>query len=57
MFFWSNSNDFSLIICKVCTKGENSGSWKSGPEKATSSYLFCTTPNVLKLPEDILWNI
>ena len=54
---WNNSNVFSLIICKVCTKGGNSGSWKSGPEKATSSYLFYTTPNELKLPEDFLWNI
>ena len=50
--FWSNSNAFSLIICKVCTKGKNSVSWKSGPVKAMSSYLFCTTPNELKLPED-----
>ena len=40
----------SLIICKVCTKGENSGSWKSGPKKAMSSYLFCTTQNEPKLP-------
>jgi hypothetical protein len=47
--FWSNSNAFSLIICKVHTKRENSGSWKSGPEKATSGYLFYTTPNELKL--------
>ena len=31
--FWSNSNAFSLIICKVYTKGENSGSWKYGPKK------------------------
>ena len=38
-------------------KGENSGSRKSGPEKATSGYLFCTTPNELKLHEDFLWNI
>ena len=34
--FWSNSNAFSLIICKVYTKRENTGSWNSGPEKATS---------------------
>jgi hypothetical protein len=54
--FWSNSNAFSLIICKVYTKRENSGSWKSGPEKAMSGYLFCTTPNELKLHEDFLWN-
>ena len=47
--FWSNSNAFSLIICKVHTQRENSGSWKSGPEKATSGHLFCTTPNELKL--------
>ena len=47
--FWSNSNAFSLIICKVHTKRENSGSWKSGPRKATSGYLFCTTPNKMKL--------
>ena len=52
MLFGTNSNAFSLIICKVCTKGENSGSWKYGPEKATSSYLFCTTPNELKLHGD-----
>ena len=55
--FWSNSNAFSLIICKVYTKRENSGSWKSGPGKATSGYLFCTTPNKLKLHGDFLWNI
>ena len=50
--FWSNSNAFSLIICKVYNKRENSGSWKSGLEKATSGYLFCTTPNELKLYGD-----
>ena len=33
---WSNYNAFSLIICKVHTKRENTGSWNSGPEKATS---------------------
>ena len=33
---WSNSNAFSLIICKVYTKRENAGSWNSGPEKAMS---------------------
>ena len=33
---WSNSNAFSLIICKVYTKRENAGSWNFGPEKATS---------------------
>ena len=31
--FWSSSNAFSLIICKVHTKRENTGSWNSGPEK------------------------
>ena len=41
MLFWSNSNAFSLIICKVYTKRKNSGSWKSGPGKATSGYLLC----------------
>ena len=55
--FWSDSNALSLIICKVHTKRENSGSWKSGPGKATSSYLFCTTPNMLKLHGEFLWNI
>ena len=55
--FWSNSNAFSLIICKVHTKRENSGSWKSGPGKATSGHLFCTTPNKLKLHGEFLWNI
>jgi hypothetical protein len=54
---WSNSNAFSLIICKVHTKRENTGSWNSGPEKATSGHLFCTTPNKLKLHEEFLWNI
>jgi hypothetical protein len=54
--FWSDYNAFSLIICKVHTKRENSGSWKSGPEKAMSGYLFCTTPNELKLYGDFLWN-
>ena len=33
---WSNSDAFSLIICKVYTKRENAGSWNSGPEKAMS---------------------
>ena len=55
--FWGNSNAFSLIICKVHTKRENSGSWKYGPGKATSGHLFCTTPNKLKLYGDFLWNI
>ena len=55
--FWSNSSAFSLIICKVHTKRENSGSWKSGTGKAMSGYLFCTTPNELKLHRDFLWNI
>ena len=50
--FWSNSNAFSLIICKVHTKRENFGTWKSIPEKATSGYLFYTPPNELKLHED-----
>ena len=27
---WSNSNAFSLIICKVYTKRENTGTWNSG---------------------------
>ena len=49
---WSNSNAFSLIICKAYTKRENSGSWKSGPRKATLGHLFCTTPNKLKLYGD-----
>jgi hypothetical protein len=53
---WSNSNAFPLIICKVHTKRENPGGWKSGPEKATSGYLFCTTPNELELHEEFLWN-
>ena len=44
--FWSNSNAFSLIIY---TKRENTGSWNSGPEKATSGHLFCTTSNEMKL--------
>jgi hypothetical protein len=55
--FGSNSNAFSLIICKVCTKRENIGCWNSRPEKALSGYLFCTTPNKLKLHEEFLWNI
>ena len=53
---WSNSNAFSLIICKVHTKRENSDNCKFGPEKATLGYLFCTTPNELKLHEEFLWN-
>ena len=48
----SNYNAFSLIICKVHTKRENFDSWTSGPGKATSGYLFCTTPNEMKLLED-----
>ena len=34
--FGSNSNAFSLIICKVYTKKENTDSWNSGHEKTTS---------------------
>jgi len=30
---------------------------KSGPGKATSGYLFCTTPNKLKLRGEFLWII
>jgi hypothetical protein len=37
-------------------KREIAGSWNSGPEKATSGYLFSTTPNELKLYRDFLWN-
>jgi len=48
---------FSLIICKVHTKRENSGSRKSEPEKATLGHLFCTTPNELKLHGNFLWII
>jgi len=55
--FWSNFNAFSLIIYKVHTKRENSGSWKSGPGKATSGHLLCTTPNKLILYGDFLWII
>ena len=33
---WSNSNAFSLIICKVYTKRENAGTRNFGPKKATS---------------------
>ena len=50
--FWSNSNAFSIIICKVHTKREISDSWKSGPGKATSGHLLYTTPNKLKLYGD-----
>ena len=55
--FWCNFNAFSLIIWKVYTKRENANSWKSGPGKATSGHLFCTTPNKLKLHRDFLSNI
>ena len=34
--FWSNSDAFSLIICKVHTKRDNTGSHNFGLEKATS---------------------
>ena len=54
--FWSNSNAFSLIICKVHTKRGNTGSWDSEPKKAMSGHLFCRTPNELKLHDDFLWN-
>ena len=57
MLFGVIYNAFSLIICKVYTKRENSGSWKSGPGKATSSYLFHTTPNNLKLEGEYSLNI
>ena len=50
---WSNSNAFSLIICKVYTKRENVGSWNSGPETAMSE-----TP-ILHISKwaEILWGI
>ena len=54
---WSNSNALSLIICKVYTKRENAGSWNSGPEKATSELLSCTTPNELKIYGELFLNI
>jgi hypothetical protein len=53
--FESNSNAFSLIICKVCIRREKSGSWKSGPEKAPLGYLFCTNPIGLKIHRDLFW--
>jgi len=55
--FWGNFNAFSLIICKVHTRRENISSWNSEPGKATLGYLFCTTPNELKLHGEFLWNI
>ena len=55
--YWSISNAFSLIIFKVHTKRENTGSWNSGPEKATLGYLFYTIPNELKLYGEDLWKI
>jgi hypothetical protein len=36
---------------------ENTCSWNSGPEKAPPGYLFCTTPNKLKVHGEFLWNI
>ena len=48
---------FSLIICKVHTKRENSDSWKSRPGKAMSRHLFCTTSNKMKFYGDFLWNV
>jgi hypothetical protein len=54
--FWSNSNAFSLIIYKVCTRRGDSGSWKSGPEKAPSADLVCTTPIGLKFHGELFWN-
>ena len=50
---WSNSNAFSLIICKVYTKRENTDSWNSRPEKAMWRYLFCTSPNELKFYREL----
>ena len=38
--FWSISNAFSLIMCKVYTRWESAGSWNSGPRKATSELLI-----------------
>jgi hypothetical protein len=55
--FWSISYTFSLIICKVCTRRGKSGSWKSEPEKASSEYLFCTTPKDLKFHGEYFRNI
>ena len=53
----SDSNAFSLIICKVYTKRENTGSWNYGPEKAHQRYLFCTSPKKLKFYGEYFWNI
>jgi hypothetical protein len=55
--FGSNSNAFSLIICKVCTRREKSGNWNSEPEKAPSGYLFCTTPIGMKFHGELFWNL
>ena len=52
-----NTYAYSLLFYKVYVKRENTGNWNSAPEKAHQSYLFCTTPNKLKLHKDFLWNI
>ena len=55
----SNSNAFSLIICKVYTKRENIGSSNSGPEKAKamSEIPILQSPNELKFYGELFWNI
>ena len=54
--FWSISNAFSLIICKVYTKREITDSWSSGPEKTMSDNLFFTSPYELQFYGDLFWN-
>lgn len=49
---WSNSNAFSLIICKVCTEKENTSSWNSGPEKA-----MLEIPSELKFYKELFFGI
>ena len=45
-----------LLICKVHTKMENTGSLNSGPEKATSELPICKSPNELKFYGELFSN-
>ena len=55
MLFWSNSNVFSLIICKVYTKRENTVARILDLKKLRQRYLLCTSPNELKFYGELFW--
>src|SRR3989337_752037 len=51
---WSISNAFSLLICKVYTRRETTGSWISGPEKATAEIPILHISKWAEIPRGII---